>query len=593
MTRQQIKGFLLLTSALGAIALVANTSGAAPEDASVSDLFDPAIVAAGVCGGSAKHASTFKPMQLAMASPADAVADDSAGPPLWEGLGSLSYPITTDSDVAQRYFDQGLRLTYAFNHAEAYRAFNKAQELDPDCAMCYWGGAFVLGPNINAAMEDSATTPAAVMIANAKARAAKASPKEQALIDALAERYTKGAERADLDAAYADAMAEAHARYPDDPEIAVLFADSVMNTSPWDYWELDGRTPKGRLGEAADALEGVLAANPDHPGAIHMYIHLTEASATPEKAEPYADRLAALMPAAGHVVHMPAHTYLRVGRYMDSLETNVAAVKADEAYLAQVQAAGAYPYGYYPHNIHFVLVSAQMAGDAEHIFWAAERLDGKIPDEVAAEVGWIQAILPAPYFAHAQFSPPDVVLGLADPGDRFPYVKAMWHYARGVAHAADGDLDAARAEATQIARINQTADFEMLLAWYVPAPDLLRLARHVLEGRIAQAEGTFDRAIQEFEVAVQIQDALPYMEPEYWYYPVRQSLGGALLAAGRAADAEAVFRKSLIEVPNNGWALYGLMQAYDAQGDQVAGAETEKLFDKAWAGSAPPDLDRL
>jgi tetratricopeptide (TPR) repeat protein len=299
------------------------------------------------------------------------------------------------------------------------------------------------------------------------------------------------------------------------------------------------------------------------------------------------------MPAAGHIVHMPAHTYYRTGRYLDSLKTNVAAVAADEAYLAQVQVAGAYPYGYYPHNIHFVLVSAQMAGDAEHMLWATERLDGKIPDEVAAEVGWIQAILPAPYFAHAQFSPPDVVLGLADPGDEFPYVKAMWHYARGVAHAANGDLEAARAEAAQISEINQTADFEMLLAWYVPAPEILRIARHVLEGRIAQAEGNLDQAISEFELAVQIQDTLPYMEPEYWYYPVRQSLGAALLAAGRAADAEEVFRQSLIEAPNNGWALYGLMQAYDAQGDQVASVETKKLFDKAWAGGSPPDLDRL
>ena len=595
MTRQQIKGFLLLTSALGAIALVANTSGAAPEDASVSDLFDPAIVAAGVCGGSAKHASAFKPMQLAMASPAEAVADDSAGPPLWEGLGSLSYPITTDSEMAQRYFDQGLRLAYAFNHAEAYRAFKKAQELDPGCAICFWGEAFVLGANINAPMEGDAVQPAFVALTNAKARAAGASARERALIDALAARYASDpdADPAALAGAYADAMAGVHAQYPDDQDIAVLFADALMNTSPWDYWELDGRTLKGRLGEAAAALEGVLAENPDHPGAIHMYIHLTEASATPEKAEPHADRLAALMPAAGHIVHMPSHTYYRVGRYLDSLKTNVAAVQADEAYLTQVQATGAYPYGYYPHNIHFVLVSAQMAGDAEHMLWAAERLDGKIPDEVAAEVGWIQVILPAPYFAHAQFSPPDVVLGLEDPGDKFPFVKAMWHYARGVAQAAEGDLDAARAEAAQIAEINQSADFEMLLAWAVPAPDVLRIARHVLEGRIAQAEGNFDRAIQEFEVAVQIQDSLPYLEPEYWYYPVRQSLGAALLMAGRAEEAIEAFRAALIDAPNNGWALYGLMQAYDAQGDQLGKAETEKLFTRAWAGDAPPDLARL
>ena len=258
-----------------------------------------------------------------------------------------------------------------------------------------------------------------------------------------------------------------------------------------------------------------------------------------------------------------------------------------------MEATGAVPYGYYPHNIHFVLVSAQMAGDAEHMLWAAERLDGKIPDEVAAEVGWIQIILPAPYFAHAQFSQPDVVLGLEDPGDTFPFVKAMWHYARGVAHASKGDLDAARAEAARISDINQSADFEMLLAWLVPAPDVLRLAQHVLQGRIAQAEGDLDQAIREFETAVQIQDSLPYLEPEYWYYPVRQSLGAALLMAGRADEATEVFRAALIDAPNNGWALYGLMQAYDAQGDQPAKAEAEKLFTKAWAGDAPPDLARL
>jgi tetratricopeptide (TPR) repeat protein len=595
MSRQKRKGFLLATSALGALALAAGVPAAAPKDGGVSELFDPAAIAAGVCGGGAKHASTFKPMQLALASPAEAVAEDPAGPPLWEGLGGLSYPITTEDEMAQRYFDQGLRLTYAFNHGEAYRAFKKAQALDPGCAMCFWGEAFVLGANINAAMEGDAVQPAFVALTNAKARAAGASARERALIDALAARYSSDpdADPAALAAAYADAMAKAHAQHPEDQDIAVLFADALMNTSPWDYWEADGRTPKGRLGEAAAALEGVLAANPDHPGAIHMYIHLTEASAAPEKAEPYADRLAALMPAAGHIVHMPAHTYYRTGRYLDSLKTNVAAVHADEAYFAQAEAAGIYPYGYYPHNIHFVLVSAQMAGDAEHMLWAAERLQGKIPDEIAAEVGWIQAILPAPYFAHAQFSPPEVVLGLEDPGDEFPFVKAMWHYARGVAHAENGDLEAARAEAARVAEINRSADFEMLLAWYVPAPDVLRIARHVLEGRIAQAEGELERAIGEFEVAVQIQDSLPYMEPEYWYYPVRQSLGAAQLMAGRAEEAAATFREALLEAPNNGWALHGLMQAYEAQGDQVARGETEKLFERAWAGSAPPDLARL
>ena len=264
-------------------------------------------------------------------------------------------------------------------------------------------------------------------------------------------------------------MAAAHAQFPDDQDTAVLFADAVMNTSPWDYWEADGRTAKGRLGEAIAAIEKVLAANPDHPGAIHLYIHLTEASATPERAEPHADRLGALMPGTGRIVHMPGHTYYRIGRYLNSLAANIAAVKAEQQHLAQAEGSVVYGQGYYPHNIHFVLVSAQMAGDAEHTLWAAERLDGKISDEVAGSVGWIQAILQAPYYAHAQYSAPDTVLALPDPGDKFPFVKATWHYARGVVDAAKGKVEAARSEAARISEIGRSADFSMLTAWAVPA----------------------------------------------------------------------------------------------------------------------------
>jgi tetratricopeptide (TPR) repeat protein len=594
MSSWKLKSALLASSALALGLLIVNGSAAVPGGDDPAALLDPGYVAASACGLGAKRSAALKPMQVALATSPTAIQDNDAGPPLWDGLGNLSFAITTTEPLAQKYFDQGLRLTLAFNHAEAWRAFKKARELDPGCAMCFWGEAFVLGANINAPMDDGAQQPAFVALTNAKARAAGASPREQALIDALAARYARpGSDTSGLAEAYADAMATVHARFPDDQDIAVLFADSVMNTSPWDYWEADGRTPKGRLGEAVAAIEGVLARNPDHPGAIHLYIHLTEASATPERAEPYADRLAALMPAAGHVVHMPAHTYYRVGRYLDSLRTNLAAVQADEAYLARVKASGIYPYGYYPHNIHFALVSAQMAGDAEHMIWAAERLPGKIPDQTAAEVGWIQVILPAPYFAHAQFSAPEVVLGLEDPGATFPYVRAMWHYARGVAFAKRGDLDAAKGEAAQIADIGRSADWSMLLAWAVPAPDLLSLARHVLEARIAQAEGHPERAIEEFETAVQIQDSLAYTEPPYWYYPVRQSLGAALLLAGRAEDAQAVFQKALIDAPNNGWALFGLSKAEEALGDPGGAAETRKLFERAWAGNAPPELASL
>ena len=448
--------------------------------------------------------------------------------------------------------------------------------------MCFWGEAFVLGANINAPMEEGAVQPAFIALTNAKARAGSASAAragaDRCPRPALFERPRRRRRGARRGLRRRDG--EAHAAHPDDQDIAVLFADAVMNTSPWDYWEADGRTPKGRLGEAIAAIEGVLAANPEHPGAIHLYIHLTEASAEPERAEPHADRLAALMPAAGHIVHMPAHTYYRIGRYLDSLKTNIAAVAADEAYLAQVDATGAYPYGYYPHNIHFALVSAFMAGDAENAMWAADRLEGKVQDEVAAEIGWIQLIKQGPYFTHAHMSDPDTMLAIEDPGDGFPLVKAMWHYARGVAFAGKGEVEQARREAAQIAEISQSHDPDTT---YPPdvapvANDTMAIARHVVEARIAQAEGDLDRAIAELETAVQIQDSLAYLEPPFWYYPVRQSLGAALLMAGRAADAEEVLRQSLIDAPNNGWALYGLMEAQKAQGDDAAAAETEKLF---------------
>jgi tetratricopeptide (TPR) repeat protein len=589
------KGMLLLTSALVASSTGTSSAGAATGK-NIAELLNPAAIAASACGRGGQNAAAFKTTQVALAAPSEAIGAEQ-GPPLWQGLGTLSHPITTESEQAQRYFDQGLRLTYAFNHAEAWRAFKQAQALDPGCAMCFWGEAFVLGANINAPMEEGAVQPAFIALTNAKARAGKATEAEQALIDALSKRYASSpdADGAALATAYADAMAKLHQRYPDDQDIAVLFADAVMNTSPWDYWEADGRTPKGRLGEAVAAIEGVLAVNPEHPGAIHLYIHLTEASAEPERAEPFADRLAALMPAAGHIVHMPSHTYYRIGRYLDALETNVAAVAADEAYLAQVEASGAYPYGYYPHNIHFALMSAFMAGDAERALWAADRLEGKVQDEVAAEIGWIQLIKQGPYFTHAHFSDPDTVLALADPGDTFPLVKAMWHYARGVAFAGKGEIEQARGEAARIAEISAGHDPD---ATYPPdiafvANDTMAIARHVVEARIAQAQGNLGRAIAELETAVQIQDSLAYLEPPFWYYPVRQSLGAMLLMAGRAADAEEVLRQSLVDAPNNGWALYGLMEAQKAQGDGMAAVVTSELFGKAWAGDAPPDLARL
>ena len=512
--------------------------------------------------------------------------------PLYDNLGDLTYPITTSNKEAQRYFDQGLRLSYAFNHAEALRAFRQGQQLDPDCAMCYWGEAFVLGPNINAPMDDAAGHPAVGAISKAQALAPQASAREQALIRALAKRYTSDAttERAALDQAYADAMAQAAESFPDDDDIAALFVDALMNLSPWDYWERDGVTPKGRIGDAIRTTEQVLARNPNHPGAIHFYIHLTEASATPERAEPYANRLATSMPGAGHLVHMATHTFFRVGRYADSIEINKAAVRADEAYLTNVHAPGIYRHGYYPHNIHFVLISAQMVGDRQTALEYAKRLEGKIPDDEAERVGWIQAIKPAPYFAHVQFSSPETILNLPDPGGKFPLVQAMWRYAHGVAFAAKGEVEPARREAAKIAELNEKTGSNYPADVAGAAPDVLRIAQHVVQARIAQAEGDAERAVKEFQAAADIQDTLPYMEPPFWYYPVRQSLGAALLQAGKAEEAERAFERSLQQFPKNGWALYGLLQAQQAQGKAAAAQATEQRFKQAWVGD-PSALD--
>ncbi len=600
MANRKLTLALLLSTGLVAGGAIVWRSAMGPDESDVVRLLDPGYVAAGVCGRGNRHASAFQLMRLAMVPPAHAAEVADAPPPLWDGLGDLGYRVATGSEMAQRYFDQGFRLTWAFNHAEALRAFREAERQDPQCALCYWGEAFALGPNINAPMEDDAKAPALAALRKAQALAPQASEREQALIAALATRYSDApdADRKALDQAYADAMAGLHARFPDDQNIAVLFADAVMNTTPWDYWEADKRTPKGRVGEAVSAIEGVLAANPDQAAAIHLYIHLTEASSTPERAERYADHLAALMPGAGHIVHMPSHTYYRVGRYLDALQANIAAVKVDEGYLAKVDvgkvhADGIYPYGYYPHNVHFELVSAQMAGDAATSLQASDKLAGLIPDAVAAKVGLVQPVKAAPYFAYVQFAEPAKALALPDPGDGFPYLQAMWHYARGAALTAEGDLDGARTEAARIAALNQSADFSLLKAWGVPAPDILQLARHVLEGRIAQAGGDLEGAIGEYRVAVQIQDSLPYMEPPYWYYPVRQSLGAALLMAGRADEAAKVFEAALLDAPNNGWALFGLMKAEDAAGDAAAAAATRRLFERAWAGGALPEVARL
>jgi tetratricopeptide (TPR) repeat protein len=576
----------------------ASAASASADPASAAPVFGPAIDPAfAFCHTSSSAAATraiirlaashteVPPAEIKAASPALAFAD--ADPPLWEGLGSVAYQITTSSAAAQSYFDQGLRLTYAFNHAEAQRAFRKAQKLDPDCAMCFWGEALVLGPNINLPMQDDAVAPAFAAARKAAALAAKTTPREQALIAAIAARYAEDAkaDRAALNAAYAAAMGKVAAQFPEDNEIAVLYAESLMDLSPWNYWRPGGSEPNPQSVDVVPTLERVLARDPAHPGAMHYYIHAVEASDRPKRAEPYADRLRGAIPGAGHLVHMPSHIYYRVGRYLDALTVNKTAVTVDEGYLAATSAPmGVYRLGYYPHNVHFVMASAQMSGDGPTVISAAEKLRGLIPDEVARGIALVQPVKAAPYFAHAQFSSPDTILALPDPGDAVPYVKAMWHYARGVALASRGDFAASLAEANAIEMLERTADFSLLKTSSVPAQDVLKLARAVIQGRIAQGRADTTAAIENFEQAAALQDSLPYMEPPYWYYPVRQSLAAALLQAGRLDDADEQFRRALQRAPNNGWSHYGLSELYKARGDKEGAAREEAELAKSWIG---------
>jgi tetratricopeptide (TPR) repeat protein len=523
--------------------------------------------------------------EMSAASSAPAFADTE--PPLWTGLGSITYKITTANERAQAYFDQGLRLAYAFNHGEAQRAFRMAQKLDPDCAMCFWGEALVLGPNINLPMQEDAVAPAYAAAQKAKALAGKATPREQALIGALAMRYGSDpkAARPPFDAAYAAEMAKVASQFSDDDEITTLYAEAVMDLSPWDYWKPGGREPNPQSAPIVPTLERVLARNPNHPGAIHLYIHAVEASDRPKRAEPYADRLRGAIPGAGHLVHMPSHIYYRVGRYLDALEDNKTAVKVDEKYLTDTNApVGVYRMGYYPHNVHFVMASAQMAGDGRTVIAAAEKLDKLIPDEAARGIALVQPVKAAPYFAHAQFSTPETILALPDPGDTIPYVKAMWLYARGVALAARRDFAGATTAANAIETLERNSDFTLLKESNVPAQDVLHIARTLILARVAQAKGDKRTAIAQFAQAAALQDGLRYTEPPYWYYPIRQSLAAALLQAGRYAEAKQQFELALRRAPSNGWSYYGLAELYKARGDTAAARKAEADLAKTWIG---------
>ena len=507
--------------------------------------------------------------------------------PLFDGLGAIDFRITTSRSLAQRYFTQGIAFSYGFNHAAAIASFREAQRLDPDCAMCWWGEAFAYGPNINAPMDGSANARAHSLASYADWLArGGASPVEQALTAAMVKRYSLDpkADRAALDAAFADAMIAAAAVHPDHDDLALLAAEAAMNTRPWDYWGVD-KQPKERIGDAIRLVDMVLARKPDHPQAAHLSIHLMENGPDPKRAEQAAERLdRPLAPGLGHLVHMPAHIYYVLGRWSDSIRSNVAAARADEAWIRTSGDKGLVRYGYYPHNVHFIVASAQMAGEMPTAIREARKLERLLDPATSSRIAWIQAITAAPYFAAAQFLSPAEILATRAPDRRLPYAQAMHFYARAVARAQQRNRAEFDREVGRLRAVGRGDALRSMIEQGVPAADLVRLAEKVALARWAQGNGLFGEAVEHYQAAAAIEQGIPYMEPPYWYYPVSQSLGAALFQAGRLQEARDAFAAALAQSPNNGWVLYGLVRAERALGRVSEARAAEAALERVWSG---------
>ena len=560
---------------------------AAPLEFSAQQLslLDPSARMASLCGDG-KGSSMRDKLALSFAL---VQAQTPAGIRLYDGLGKIDFPISTANASAQRYFNQGMGFAYGFNHAAAIASFREGQRLDPSCAMCFWGEALTHGPNINAPITPDANALALKAVARAQELSTNVTPAERALIMALAKRYSAdpNAKRAELDGAFADAMLTVARYYPQHDDIALLAAESAMDTLPWDYWEPDKQSAKPRLGEAIRLVETVLARNPTHPQAPHLYIHLMENGPDPKRAEAAADRLSApLAGDAGHMVHMPAHIYYRLGRWKDSIRVNIDAARKDEAYIKEADDKGFVRYGYYPHNVHFIVTSAQMGGDLPTAIREARRLATIVDADTASQIGWIQAIYAAPYYATLQFAPAADVLQLPEPDPRLAYVQGARHYARAVAYAQQKNEIGFDKEMRELARVRQNEALKGLADQGMPAPDLLALAEHVARGKYASIRGRHLQAADHYRQALAVEDRISYMEPPWWYFPVSQSLGAALYRAGRYNEAQQAFTAALAKYPGNGWALYGLAASEQKLGRRAQAAAATAALNRAWMGDS-------
>jgi tetratricopeptide (TPR) repeat protein len=519
-----------------------------------------------------------------------ALAAEKLPGPLLDGLGDLHHPVTTQSKQAQRYFDQGLRLLFGFNHKEAIRSFRSAAQLDPDCVMAHWGVAYAFGPHVNKPMDSNDTANAWVALQLAVGSKDKGSAKEQAYITALEKRYQPEHKdvRLALDQAFARAMRDLAKRYPDDLDLQVLFAESLMDTMPWDYWTRD-RTPKPETEEILNALRFVMSRNPYHPGANHFYIHAVEAGPHPEQGLPSADRLLKYAPAAGHLVHMPAHIYMRVGQYQDAIIANEHAVKADRDYIRHCRALGFYPGVYYPHNLHFLWWAQLFEGESKDALATANQAVTYALDNYCGPKKVLEAprLRHLPWLTLIRFGRWDEVLAVAQPPTTNDFLvdRAFWHFTRGLAFAAKRDAVAAEREQRALETIAASDEAKKLNSPYFPVTDTLGLAVHWLGGKVAGAKGETPDMIAQLQKAVAAEDAMPYMEPSFWPIPVRPTLGAALLQSGDAAAAEQVFREDLKRWPRHAWSLFGLEQSLRRQGQTESADLVLREFEAAWKGA--------
>jgi len=524
--------------------------------------------------------------------PAQKTAGDVTAPPLFDTFGNLHRDLASPVPAAQRYFDQGLRMAYGFNHDAAGRSFAEAARLDPQCAMCVWGQALVLGPNINLPMDPAQAKQATALAARAASVAATARPVDRALIQALQRRYTNPApeDRTPLDRAYAEAMARVVAQFPEDDDAATLYAEALMDLSPWAYWKKDG-TPGEFTPRLVGELERVLARNPRHIGAMHYYIHATESSPEPQRAEPWADALAALAPGSGHLVHMPAHTYIRVGRYHDATLTNLSATTADKNFLAMCRGSnGVYPLGYVPHNWHFATMTTGLTGSRTLALQAAEQTARRADRTVMgdAPMEFMQLFVVTPLLTHVRFGDWDAILADTAASPESPYPAAIRHFARGMAHARRGALAEAAREADALHVIAVDPAMTKVSFGVNHAGGVLHVADAMLRGELLRTQGKHAQAIAKLREAAVAEDALAYNEPADWLLPVRPYLGAALLEAGDAEGAAEAFEQDLKIYPLNGWSLFGLAQAQQELGQADAARETLKRQALAWQWADAP-----